>query len=74
MIMSHMVADTLEELHQMAIAIGIDTKWFQNKKGKPHYDICKTKKAKAIGLGAKVVNDREIIKILNKNKQWQYFS
>lgn len=64
MIMSHMVADSLEELHNMAQALGIAFCHFQDKKGKPHYDISQVKKKKAIALGAKEVNDREIIKLL----------
>lgn len=61
--MSHMAADTLEELHQMAANIGVSKKHFQNKQSKPHYDICKQSKQKAIELGAKEVNDREIIRL-----------
>lgn len=64
MIMSHMVADSLDELHEMARSIGIDIRHFQNKKDRPHYDICKTKKQIAIHKGAIEVSDREIIKIL----------
>ena len=63
MIMSHMAADTLNELHQMAHSIGIDLKWFQDKPNKPHQDICKTKKVLAIQNGAKLVDDKEIIKM-----------
>lgn len=68
MIMSHMAADTLEELHEMADVIGVNQKWFQNKKDKPHYDICKTKKQLAIQHGALLVDDREIILMWRKNK------
>jgi hypothetical protein len=64
MIMSHMVADSLDELHNMAQFIGIPQKYFQNKKGKPHYDVSQVKKRKALALGAKEVNDRQIIKVL----------
>jgi FMN phosphatase YigB (HAD superfamily) len=66
MSMSHMVADSLEELHEMANAIGINKKWFQDKVNKPHYDVCKQKKLLAIKLGAKMVSEKEIIKILKK--------
>lgn len=66
MIMSHMVADTIEELHRMADKIGIDRKHFQNKKGKPHYDVCKEKKKQALSLGAMEVDDREIIRLLQE--------
>jgi hypothetical protein len=66
MIMFHMATDgPLEELHLMADAIGVNRKWFQNKgqdQSMPHYDICKSKKAMAIQLGAVEVNDREVIR------------
>jgi len=63
--MSHMIASTIDELHEMADQLGIDRKHFQNKNGKPHYDICKTNKTMAFKLGALEVNDREIIYHLN---------
>ena len=66
MIMYHMAADGIDELHQMATSLGIDNKYFQDKPGKPHYDITKSKKQLAIKLGAKEVNDRQLI-LLWKN-------
>lgn len=66
MIMSHMAADTLEELHEMADRIGVNRKHFQDKPGKPHYDICQKMKQKAIEFGAKEVNDRELIRLYQK--------
>lgn len=59
--MCHMVADTLEELHQMADAIGVSRRHFQNKKI-PHYDICKTKRKHAVYLGAQEITTRELVK------------
>lgn len=57
MIMSHMWADTAEELHAMAEAIGMKREWFQTPGGKypasfPHYDVCLTRRQKALELGA----------------------
>ncbi len=52
MIMSHMIADTPEELHAMADRIGVSRRWFQNKFGNPHYDVCQSKRALAIEYGA----------------------
>ena len=46
--MCHMIADTEDELHVMADAIGVSRKWYQGD----HYDICLSKKAKAIANGA----------------------
>ena len=51
MVMCHMAADTLEELHAMAVTLGV-AKHFQNKPGAPHYDICKANRTRAIALGA----------------------
>lgn len=61
--MCHMMADSLEELHAMAEAIGLKREWFQNK-GTPHYDVCQAKRAKAIELGAVVVDNRKIVELI----------
>lgn len=52
MIMSHMTADTLDELHEMARQIDLHPKWFQSKSSTPHYNLCKAYRSKAISLGA----------------------
>ena len=53
MVMCHMVADSDEELHQMADRIGVDRRWFQYP-GTPkrHYDIALSKRALAVSFGA----------------------
>jgi len=56
--MSHMIADTPEELHAMAETIGVKRKWFQDHRV-PHYDICQNKRVKAIAAGAVVVATRK---------------
>lgn len=62
MLMSHMASPSLEALHRMADAIGVNRKWFQDHEFHPHYDICKAKKQKAIALGAVLVSDKELIR------------
>lgn len=59
-IMCHMIADTLDELHQMADQIGMERRWFQAppKASHPHYDIPESKRAKALALGAHEVCQR----------------
>ena len=54
MVMCHMWADTLEELHAMADAIGVSRRWFQEppKASWHHYDIALAKKALALERGA----------------------
>lgn len=63
MMMCHMMADSLEELHEMAEKLGV-RKWFQNKSAAPHYDICKSKRARAIELGAVEVNRKKTVEII----------
>lgn len=57
--MCHMLADSLEELHEMADAIGIKRKWFQGD----HYDISLSKRRLAVDRGAKQVSSREIVEV-----------
>lgn len=52
--LSHMMADTEEELHAMADALGLKREWFQGD----HYDISKAKRDQAISLGAKLISPR----------------
>jgi len=54
-VMSHMIADTDEELHEMADRIGVARKWFQGD----HYDITQSKKRQAIWAGAVLITQRE---------------
>lgn len=64
-----MIADTHEELLQMASRIGINHKWIQHKGTyNEHFDICLSKKKKAIELGAKEINFREYADTVNSRK------
>jgi hypothetical protein len=49
--MSHMIADTDDELHAMADKIGVMRRWFQGD----HYDISITKRELAIQHGARAI-------------------
>lgn len=62
MIMSHMVADTSDELHRMADVLGIDRKHCQCEgTWKEHYDICQSKKRIALNFGAIEVSTRTLL-------------
>ncbi|WP_336334672.1 DUF4031 domain-containing protein [Pseudomonas putida] len=51
--MCHMFADTTAELLSMADKIGVQRKWIQHPGTiKEHFDICLSKRAKAVGMGA----------------------
>jgi len=73
MIMSHRIAEDIGELFEMPRKLGVKQKYFQNKKGKPHFDICKKNKQLALELGEKLVNDREIILKFKYMKNVQIF-
>lgn len=47
----HMYADTLDELHAMALRVGLKRSWFQNSPTLPHYDLTEGRRAVAIKLG-----------------------
>lgn len=70
MIMCHMVADTLEELHAMADKIGVARKWYQGppKTRHPHYDISLSKRAQAVYFGAKEIRWRDAPEITRNCK------
>ena len=58
--MCHMVADTEEELHEMADKIGMRREWFQNG-SHPHYDVSKSRRKMAVENGAVEITIRELV-------------
>jgi hypothetical protein len=59
MIMCHMLADTVDELHLMADTIGVDRKWFQGD----HYDVALVSRAKAVKNGAVEITMRQAVAV-----------
>lgn len=45
---SHLIADTAAELHDVADRVGLKRKWFQANASTPHYDISKGLRERAI--------------------------
>lgn len=54
--MSHMIADTDEELHAMAARVGVARKWYQGD----HYDIAMSKRELAIQYGARAITLKQL--------------
>ena len=54
-IMCHMIADTEEELHDMAARIGIARRWYQGD----HYDVTMERRALAVEYGARQITWRQ---------------
>lgn len=60
LIMCHMIADTHSELMEMAARIGVAHRWLQSPGNHgEHFDICKSKRARAVKNGAIEISWRE---------------
>jgi hypothetical protein len=58
--MSHMIADTDDELHAMADRIGVARRWFQHPgEAGRHYDIALSMRALAVQAGAVEITMRQ---------------
>lgn len=64
----HMVADTLEELHGMAAAIGMRRDWFQLESF-PHYDVSLDRRRKALDLGAIEIDRRQLARFMRERRR-----
>lgn len=70
MLMSHMIADSREELLAVASKIGVNAKWLQKKgMASEHFDVCESMRAKAIGYGAVQVSSKEIVQLIRDKRK-----
>jgi hypothetical protein len=70
MTMCHMMADTTEELLQMADKIGVQRKWIQYPGTVfEHFDVCASKKKLALAAGAKQITLREAADLLKERRK-----
>lgn len=68
MIMCHMMADTIDELHAMADRIGVSRQHFQPLSS-PHYDICQAKRALALKAGAVEASRQQIVALIRRLRE-----
>ncbi|WP_010112219.1 DUF4031 domain-containing protein [Acinetobacter sp. P8-3-8] len=66
----HMMADTLEELHDFAKIVGIDPRLFHRSASYPHYDITLEMRILVIAYGA-IDADRKTIIMCGKKLKMQ---
>lgn len=67
--MSHMVADSTDELVSMAKRIGVNPKWIQHAgTNLEHFDVCLSMKEKAISFGTVLINMRVLAMATGKRK------
>ena len=64
-VMCHMLADTPEELVEMADRIGMDRRYFQPRSS-PHFDITTELRALAIELGAIEIDKYQTVEIIGR--------
>ena len=64
--MCHLFADSLEELHDMALnKLHLHRSWFQEEKT-PHYDICQAKRKIAVAKGAIEIDRHKAVEIIHE--------
>jgi hypothetical protein len=71
---AHLMADTLEELHDFAARLGIPARAFQNKTSGAHYDVPASLRETAIALGAVAISrhvDREQVRAVIRRARAQ---
>lgn len=68
--MSHMMADSTEELLAMADRIGLNRRWIQ-KPGTPdeHFDVGMGLRAKAVAAGAVEVTMRDLVRLVKERRR-----
>jgi hypothetical protein len=59
--MSHMIADTKEELFQMVEKVGLPKKHYQPRASFPHFDVMMSTRAKAVAEGAVELTNKQLI-------------
>jgi hypothetical protein len=67
---SHLVADSLDELHAFASTLGLQRRWFQSKSLYPHYDVTASVRDRALAMGAKGA-DRGVIVACAKRMRFE---
>ena len=56
----HLIADSVEELMEFAVEMGLRPEWFQPK-STPHFDLTADGRAQAVEQGAVELTNRELI-------------
>ncbi len=66
----HLIADSIEELHNFADKLSLKRSWFQCKNGNlPHYDLTENKRFQAVMLGAIEIDRQKFVDILRAHRQ-----
>lgn len=58
---SHLVADSLDELHAFAEFLAVPRRWFHANAKYPHYDVTAPYRHKALSMGAQPASRRQLL-------------
>ena len=64
----HLLADTRDELHAMAEALGIPRRFFQDHPVRWHHDLPAPLRPRAVALGAREVSRAEVVAMLRARR------
>ena len=64
----HLIADSVDELIEFALAMGMRREWFQAK-STPHFDLTAGGRAQAVDMGAIELDRRQLIAKLRELRQ-----
>ena len=56
----HLIADSVEELIEFAVEMGLRAEWFQPRSS-PHFDLTAEGRKAAVRMGAIELNNRELV-------------
>ncbi len=56
----HLIADSVEELIEFAVELGLRAEWFQPRSS-PHFDLTADGRKAAVRMGAIELNNRELV-------------
>lgn len=62
----HLTADSVDELHTFAAAVGIARCWFHRGARHPHYDVTADERLAAIAAGAHAVDARTLVRVARR--------
>ncbi len=61
---THLIGDSLEELHEFAQEVGLRREWFQDHSRHPHYDLTTLRMARrVIKAGVRLVSPKNLVKV-----------
>lgn len=59
----HLMADSIQELHEFAVSIGLPARAFHHGARHPHYDVTAGQRQRALQHGAVAISARDAVQI-----------